>query len=54
MGFIRHGLYFSLYYYMRNSSNLIGLEQWYFSFEVPTCENYKPFVGSSIKTPINK
>ena len=34
---------------MRNFCYLIGLEQWYFSeFEVPTCENYKPFVGSSI------
>ena len=34
---------------MRNFCNLIGSEQWYFSLiEIPTCENYKPFVGSSI------
>ena len=34
---------------MRNFCNLIGLEQWYFmKSEIPTCENYKPFAGSSI------
>ena len=34
---------------MKNFYNLIGLEQWYFSLKIPTCENYKPFAGSSIK-----
>ena len=34
---------------MRNFCNLIGSERWYFSLiEIPTYENYKPFVGSSI------
>jgi len=35
---------------MRNFCNLIGSEQCGISakFEIPTCENYKPFVGSSI------
>ena len=39
-----------LYYYMRNFCNLIGSEKCCISakFEIPTCENYKPFVGSSI------
>ena len=37
-------------YYKRNFCNLIGLEQWYFSltWNTLTCENYKPFAGSSI------
>ena len=34
-----------LYYYVRNFCNLIGLEH---TGEIPTGENYKPFVGSSI------
>ena len=37
----------NLYYYMRNFCNLIGLEH-SASFEIPKCENYKPFAGSSI------
>ena len=36
------GLFHTLYYFMRNFCNLIGLEQWYF------CENYKLSKGSSI------
>ena len=47
--FLVHDVMMFVYYYMKNFCNLIGLEQWYFSLiEVPTCENYKPFVGSSI------
>ena len=46
---VRFSIFCSLYYYMRNFCNLIGLEQWYLSlFEKPTCENFKPFAGSSI------
>ena len=35
---------------MRNPCNLIGSEKCGISakLEIPTCENYKPFVGSSI------
>ena len=36
-----------LYYYMRNFCNWIGLEH-SASFEIPKCDNYKPFAGSSI------
>ena len=42
--------FFELYYHIRNFCDLIGLEQWYFSFilKTPSCENHKPFAGSSI------
>jgi len=41
----------SLYYYMRNFCNLIGLEQWYFSLIWNTYMwKLQPFGGSSIKT----
>ena len=37
------------YYYMRKFCNLIGSAQCISaSFEIPTCENYKTIVGSSI------
>ena len=39
----------TLYYYMRNFCNLIGLEQWYFSLIWNTYMwKLQPFVGSSI------
>ena len=47
-GLVFHWHLYNLYYYMRNFCILIGLEQWYFSliWNIPACENYKPFGGS--------